>query len=267
MVLKRERKGRILYLTLNRPESRNAIDPEMVLSLVAAWEEYRDDKGLRCAVVTGSGDKAFSAGADLEKLVPIFTGARMPESEAEKKVKNDPTLLNRALLRDFELYKPVVAAVNGYAIGAGLEILYATDIRIAAEGVKFGLQEVKWAIFPSGGSSVYLPRQIPYARAMEILLTGELVEANEALGFGLVNRVVPGERLLEEAERYAKIIAKNGPLALWAVKKAVRENSGLTIREALQRESDIAAPVFSSKDACEGPKAFKEKREPQYTGE
>ena len=198
MVLKQEKKGHIFYLTLNRPESRNAIDPDMVLSLVAAWETYMDDRNLRCAVVTGSGDRAFCAGADLEKLVPIVTGAKTPVSDAEKKVKNDPTLLNRALLRNFELYKPVIAAVNGYAIGGGLEILYSTDIRIAAQGARFGLQEVKWAIFPAGGSSVRLPQQLPYARAMELLLTGELIDAEEAYRLGFLNRVVAPEKVMED---------------------------------------------------------------------
>jgi enoyl-CoA hydratase len=267
MVLKYEKKNQIVYLTLNRPEARNAIDPELVLNLVAAWEEYKNDRSLRCAIVTGEGDKAFCAGADLGKLIPIVTGAKDAETDAERQIQNDPGLIDRALLRDFEIYKPIISAINGYAIGGGLELLYSTDIRIACEEARFGLQEVKWSVFPSGGSSVHLPRQISYAKAMEILITGELISAEEALNFGLVNRVVHREHLMEESERYASIIVKNGPLATSAIKRAVLNNIGLPIREALQKETEIAASVFASKDAREGPKAFKEKREPKYIGE
>jgi enoyl-CoA hydratase len=146
-------------------------------------------------------------------------------------------------------------------------MLYSTDLRIAAEGVKLGLQEVKWAIFPMTGSSVKLPRQLPYARAMELLLTGELMDAQEAYELGFLNRVVPRGQVMEEAERFARIIADNGPLAVSAIKKAVLQNIGLTTEEGLAREAEIAAPVFMTKDAQEGPRAFKEKRKPQYRGE
>lgn len=266
MLIYKKRKG-IAYLTLNRPEARNAIDPDLAVELAAAWEDYRNDKDMRCAIITGAGDKAFCAGADLGKLIPLFTGAKQPESEADQKIMKDPSISNRALLRNFELYKPVVAAINGHAIAGGLEFLYSTDIRISCPEAKFGLQEVKWAIFPMGGSSVRLPRQLPYARAMEILLTGELIDAHEALKLGFLNRVVDRDRVMEEAQRYADIIASNGPLAVSAIKKAVLTNSGMTIAEGLARELEIAMPVFATKDAREGPRAFKEKRKPKYVGE
>jgi enoyl-CoA hydratase len=261
-----EKKEGIAYLTLNRPEARNALDPETILDLIGAWEDYRDDKDMRCASITGAGDKAFCSGADLGKLIPLFTGAKKPESEVEKKVAQDPLVASKALLKGFELYKPVIAAINGHAIAGGMEMLYSTDIRIAAEDAKFGLQEVKWAIFPMTGSSVKLPRQLPYARTMEILLTGELMDANEAFQFGFVNRVVPKGQVMEEAERFARIIADNGPLAVTAIKKAVLANIGLTLAEGLAKEVEIAAPVFMTEDAKEGPRAFKEKRKPQYRG-
>jgi enoyl-CoA hydratase len=266
VLIYKKRKG-IAYLTLNRPEARNAIDPDLAVELAAAWEDYRNDKDMRCAIITGAGDKAFCAGADLGKLIPLFTGAKQPESEADQKIMKDPSISNRALLRNFELYKPVVAAINGHAIAGGLEFLYSTDIRISCPEAKFGLQEVKWAIFPMGGSSVRLPRQLPYARAMEILLTGELIDAHEALKLGFLNRVVDRDRVMEEAQRYADIIASNGPLAVSAIKKAVLTNSGMTIAEGLARELEIAMPVFATKDAREGPRAFKEKRKPKYVGE
>jgi enoyl-CoA hydratase len=147
-----------------------------------------------------------------------------------------------------------------------MELLYSTDIRIASENARFGLQEVKWAIFPMGGSSVKLPRQIPYAKAMEILLTGELIDAREAYRLGFINRVLPQDKVMEEAERIAGIIVENGPLAVTAVKKAVLSNTGLTLHEGLAKEMEIAMPVFMSDDVKEGPRAFKEKRKPVFKG-
>jgi len=266
MALTVEKKDGILYLTIDRPEARNALDPETVVQLIDAWTEYRDDDALRCAIITGAGDKAFCAGADLGKLIPLFTGARKPETDVEKRVASDPQAAGKALLRDFELFKPVIAAVNGHAIAGGMEILYSTDIRVAAEDARFGLQEVKWSIFPMMGSSIKLPRQLPYARTMEILLTGELMSAQEALQLGFLNRVVPRERVMEEAERFARVIAGNGPLAVRALKKAVLAGIGLPLKEGLAKELEIGFPVFMSEDAKEGPRAFKEKRKPVFKG-
>jgi enoyl-CoA hydratase len=266
MPLLYEKKDHIAYLTLNRPEAHNAVDPEMVLELLAAWEDYRDDDHLRCAVITGAGDQSFCAGADLGKLIPLFTGARQPETEADRRIQADPTLSMRAFLRDFELFKPVVAAVNGNAIAGGFELLYGADIRVAAENARFGLQEVKWAVYPAGGSTVRLPRQIPYAKAMEILLTGELMDAGEALHWGFVNRVLPQDQVMAEAQKVAEIIVKNGPLAVANVKQAVQETIGMPLKQGLAREMELAIPVFLSRDAQEGPRAFKEKREPVFKG-
>jgi len=261
-----EKKDGIAYLTLNRPEAHNAIDPETVLELVDAWTDYRDDEKLRCAIITGAGDKVFSSGADLTKLIPLFTGARQPETEADKKVQQNPALPQQAMLRDFELHKPVIAAINGKAIAGGMELLYSTDIRIAAEGTQFGLQEVKWAIVPLMGSSIKLPRQLPYARAMEILLTGELMDAEEAYRFGFINRIVPPDQVMAEAERFAKIIVENGPLAVKAIKQSVLTGIGKPLAEGLAKEMELGIPVFLSEDAREGPRAFKEKRKPNYKG-
>ena len=266
MSLLYEKRNHIAYLTLNRPEAHNAVDPETVLELAAAWEDYRDDGDLRCIILTGAGHESFCAGADLAKLIPLFTGARQPETNADHQVQADPTIAMRAFLRDFDLFKPVVAAVNGNAIAGGFELLYAADIRVASENARFGLQEVKWSVFPAGGSTVRLPRQMPYARAMEMLLTGELIDARQALQWGFVNRVVGQDRLMEAAQKYAEIIARNGPLAVRNVKKAVLESTGMPLKEGLNREMELAVPVFMSRDAQEGPRAFKEKREPVFKG-
>ncbi len=266
MALIYEKRNRIAYITLNRPEAHNAVDPETVLALAAAWKDVSEDKEVRCAILTGAGDKSFCSGADLGKLIPLMTGARQPETEADRAVVADPTAMFKAFLRGVTLDKPVVAAINGTAIAGGMEILYSTDIRIAASGSKFALQEVKWSIFPMMGSSVHLPRQIPFAKAMEVLLTGELVDADDMLAWGFLNKVVPRDKVLEEAERYATMISKNGPLAVTALKKAVLKNAGLSTDAALQEEMNIALPVFMSRDAKEGPRAFKEKREPNFQG-
>jgi enoyl-CoA hydratase len=266
MALMYEKKENIAYVILNRPEEHNALDPQTILDLIGVCEDYRDDDNLRCAIITGSGEETFCSGADLGKLISLFTGAKEPETEADKLIKQNPLLAHKAFLRDFKIQKPVIAAINGHAIAGGMELLYSTDIRIAAQGSRFGLQEVKWAIFPMGGSSVKLPRQIPYARAMELLLTGELMDAEEALHLGFINRVVPAKQVMKEAERVAGLIVRNGPLAVTAIKKAVLANIGLTLQEGLLRELEIAMPVFLSEDAKEGPRAFKEKRDPQYRG-
>jgi len=202
-----EKRGGIAYITLNRPEARNSFDPEMLVQLAEAWDEYREDNDLRCAILTGAGEKAFCAGADLGRLIPLMTGARKAETEADRKVQENPGLMNTAILRDFNLDKPVVAAINGHAIAGGLEFLYSTDIRIACPEAMFGLQEVKWAIFPLGGSSVHLPRQFPYVKAMEMLLTGELISAEEALAAGFINRIAARDQVMAEAEKTASQIA------------------------------------------------------------
>jgi len=262
-----EKKKHIAYLTLNRPEKHNAINIEMGRLLREAWEEYRDDKNLRCAILTGKG-KSFCSGADLGDITPLFTGAKKPQNEFEESMVNDPDSRGIPLLMSGWLHKPVVAAINGSAIAGGMEFLYGTDIRVASSEAKFGLQEVKWAVFPSGGSSVKLPRQMTYCQAMELMLTGELISAERALELGFVNKVVAPQNVMEEAKRYADIISKNGPLAVAAVKESVMKSWGKPLQEALQIEKDIVERrVHKSKDAREGPRAFKEKRPPIYLGE
>jgi enoyl-CoA hydratase len=266
MALIYEKKNSIAYITLNRPEAQNSFDPETVVEIVDAWKDYREDDSLRCAILTGAGTEVFSSGADLKRLIPLITGARQPETEADKLIQKDPYMTQKAFLRTTKIFKPIIAAINGTAIAGGFEILYATDIRIASEEAKFGLQEAKWSIVPMMGSTVKLPRQIPYAKAMEIMLTGELIDAQEALRLGFINKVVPKGQVMEEAQRYANIIAKNGPLAIKAIKQGVLEGIGLPLKDGLAKELEYGIPVFLSEDAKEGPRAFKEKREPKFQG-
>ncbi len=262
-----EKKGNIAYLTFNRPEAHNAIDPETVIALVKAWKDYREDKDCRCAILTGAGEHAFCTGLDLGTTIPILTNARPPESDGERALADDPRLVDEATLRNFELYKPVISAINGFAIAAGMEMVQATDIRIASENARFGLQEAKWGLFPLGGSTVRLPRQVPYCKAMEIMLTGDLIDAEEALRIGFINRVVTKDRLMEEVETIANRIIRNAPLSLRNIKESVTACTGLTIPEGLEKEYKLGWDVFHSKDAKEGPRAFMEKREPRFKGE
>jgi enoyl-CoA hydratase len=261
-----EKRDGVAYITFNRPERHNAWDAETMVRLSEAWRDFRDDDDLRVAIVTGAGDKAFSVGADLEKLIPLWTGARQPQDDWERRVVEDRSIAQPATLRGFRLYKPVIAAVNGFCLAGGAELLWGTDIRIAAEHASFGLSEVKRAIVPAGGSMVRLARQVPYCKAMELLLTGDRIPAEEAYRIGLVNYMVPAAEVMPTAEKFARTLAANGPLALRKIKEAVIETSGVPLKEAYKIETACADEVMRSEDAKEGPRAFMEKREPRYTG-
>jgi enoyl-CoA hydratase len=261
-----EKQGHIAVITLNRPEALNALSPEMICQLADHWKEVRDNPEIRVAVVTGAGPKSFCSGADLGQLIPLFNGSRTPQNEFEKRVVADSSLTGIGILRDFDTVKPVIAAVNGFAIAGGCEMLQGTDIRVASDKARFGVQEVKWAIFPGGGSTVRLPQQIPYCRAMELLITGDLLSAQEAFDIGLINKVVAPEKVMDAAMEYAVKIARNGPIAVQAIRRSARECLGHPEKEAMAMESKFSGPVFRTEDAVEGPRAFMEKREPVFKG-
>jgi enoyl-CoA hydratase len=223
----------IALITLNRPEARNALNPEVAVRLAEAWEAVRDDDDVRVAILTGVGS-AFCAGADLGQLIPLYSGARKPENAWDERIVADRYLTRRALLRDFDPGKPVIAAINGHAIAGGMEIVQGTDIRVSVPEAKFGVQEVKWAIFPAGGSTVRLPNQLPFAKAMELLLTGDLVTADEALQLGFLNYVTADP--LVKAREIAAKIAANGPIAVRAIRRSARACLGLPEAEALKLE-------------------------------
>ncbi len=255
--------GHIARITLNRPDARNAINPEVACRLADAWQDVRDNDAVRVAILTGTGS-AFCAGADLGQLIPMVSGTRKPENEWDERVASEPGITSRALLRNFDTEKPVIAAINGHAIAGGMEIVQGTDIRVSVPEAKFGVQEVKWAIFPAGGSTVRLPVQLPYAKAMELLLTGDLISADEALELGFLNYVTADP--LAKADEIAGKIAANGPLAVRAIRASVKECLGKPEADAMKIESRISGPVFQTEDAKEGPRAFMEKRAPQYQG-
>lgn len=262
-----EKRDGIAYLTMDRPERRNALSPQMIVEMTNAWRDFRDDKEARVAVLTGTGDKAFCSGADLGLLIPLLSRAREPENEYDEALLKDRSLMQTALLRDFELYKPVIAAVNGFALAGGMEILQATDLRISAPNSEYGLSEVMRGIVPAGGSLVRLARQIPYCKAMQILLVGDRVGADEALQMGFINEIVPADQLMARATELAERIAENGPLAVAACKEAVIRTSGLPLQDAFKIENEVGGRVMRSKDAREGPLAFMEKRKPVFKGE
>lgn len=261
-----EKKDGVALVTMNRPEVRNAINAEMLVRLADAWQDINDDPDVRVAILTGAGDQAFCAGADLDKLVRMMQGLRPPETEFDQRIKDDVSLIYKGLLRNYQVAKPLIAAVKGYCVAGGSELLTTTDIRIAADDARFGLAEVKWSLFPMGGSTVRLPRQISYCNAMEILLTGEQVTAADALRMGLINKLLPAAQVMPEAWRYADIINANGPLAVQAVKRSVVVGLALSPEQALEKELEIGIPVSLSEDCREGTRAFKEKRKPVFKG-
>jgi enoyl-CoA hydratase len=229
----------------------------MCLAMADAWEEFAADDAVRVVVVTGAGDRAFCAGADLKTLLPLILSGGFQEGVGAE---------GNVFAKSVPLYKPVIAAVNGDAIAGGTEILQFTDLRVAVEEARFGLQEVRWALFPAGGSTVRLVRQIPYCHAMEILLTGRLLTAHDALEIGLINRVVPRADLESVVDEWTTKLLRNGPVAMQKVKQAVLATQGHPFPEAFRIEAEIAQSVFQTEDAREGPRAFTEKRDPVYHG-
>lgn len=257
-----EREGHILIVTLNRPEAKNALSAGMLAGMYKAWRMLEEDPELRVAILTGRGD-VFCAGADLKSM-----GAGEKDDEFQKLMEAVPDIHWQALLRHNRPGKPVIAAVEGYAVAGGTEILQGTDIRVAAEDAIFGVTEARRGLFPLGGSSVRLRRQIPYTFAAEILLTGRHVTAAEALRFGLVGRLVPRGQALAEAKKIAAEICENAPLSIRALMRVLREvDESYAESDALAKELEIGTPVFMTKDAREGMKAFAEKRKPVYKGE
>jgi len=257
-----ERDGHVLTVTLNRPEAKNALSAGMLAGMYRAWRMLDDDAALRVAILTGRGD-VFCAGADLKSM-----GAGETDDEFMQLMSEVPDIHWQALLRHNRPMKPIIAAVEGFAVAGGTEILQGTDIRVAGEGAIFGVTEARRGLFPLGGSSVRLRRQIPYTLAAEILLTGRHVTAQEALAFGLIGRIVPNGQAVAEARKIAAEICANGPLSIKALMRMLREiDESYSEADALVKELEIGGPVFASKDAREGPRAFAEKRKPVYRGE
>jgi enoyl-CoA hydratase len=250
--LRYEKRGPVALVTIDRPAAMNSLTREMLVGLDVAFADVQADPELRVAVLAATGERAFCAGMDLVDAIPLLTsGDDMGFSDPTKRQLSD-------------VFKPVIAAVNGACIAGGLELLLGTDLRIAAEHATFGLGEVRWGLVPLGGSHVRLTRQVPWAVAMELLLTGEPIDARRACEVGLVNRVVPAGEALPAALALAEKIARNGPLAVRTAKEiAVR---ALALEPGFVLEKALGARVLASADAREGPRAFAEKRRPKFEG-
>ncbi|MFK0299722.1 enoyl-CoA hydratase/isomerase family protein [Brevundimonas sp. NPDC090276] len=262
-----ENDGGVAMVTLNRPEKHNALNAEMMVRLAEAWDEIAQDDSVRVVLLTGAGERAFCAGADLGSLAPLATGARAPETVFEKRwVDEHQSLVDRALLRRTDFHKPVVAAVNGLAVAAGFELMLSADLRVASTASTFQLSEVRHGLIPSGGSLARLPRQIGWTNAMEIILAASVIEADRALPMGLINRIVAPTDVRVTARALCDRIAEGAPLALTKAKEAVLCSSGRGLPEAFEIEQACQAVVMASQDAREGPLAFMERRAPQFTG-
>lgn len=288
-----EREGPVAIVILNRPEAKNALSLEMMARLADAWVEIDSDPEIRVAILTGAGG-VFCAGADLKEMHgdqsanpyhkrfmdrPSLEAAiaeakaagetdRVEDLAMELSSRTDETPLHwKAFLRDYRLKKPLIAAVEGHALGGGTEILQGTDIRIAGRTATFGLTEAKWGLFPLGGSTVRLVRQIGYSKAIELLLVARSISAEEALEAGLIGHVVEAGQAMDKAREMAATIASNGPFAVQQILASVRAAECLPECEAMATVDHYGLPVLYSKDAREGAKAFRERRRPQFNGE
>ncbi|GAA5232635.1 enoyl-CoA hydratase/isomerase family protein [Verticiella sediminum] len=250
--------GHVATIVLNRPDSMNAVDPAMRVELHAAWDRIRTDPQIRVAVVTGAGEKAFCVGSDLKRTMPT---SDTPAQQVYGDVRGAGSLI-----ANLRTDKPMIAAINGYAMGGGMELALACDIRICSENAQFALSEVRVGSMPGAGGTVRLPRYIGRSDAMMMLLTGERVDAAEALRVGLVSRVHAQAELSEAAQALAQQIAGNAPLSVRAVKRMVLQGQDMPLDAAMDAERNAFGLLYNSEDRIEGRKAFAEKRTPQFSG-
>lgn len=256
-----EKRGRIAYVTINRPEAMNALGLDHSRELTQIWLDFRDDPDAWVAILTGAGDKAFCAGADLKTYTPSL-GARTPYE-----VRQEANRLGfGGITRGLEIWKPIIAAVNGYALAGGLELALACDIRLASENAQFGCAEVRRGFHHCDGGTVRLPLIVGLGNALKMQLTGESIDAQEALRIGLVSEMVPLKDLTATAERYAAMIIRNGPLGVRSAKESMLRSLGRVLEDALRFENILFSTLTQTEDYKEGPRAFAEKREPVWKG-
>jgi len=248
-----KREGRIAIFTINRPEAFNMVNVQIFQELHERMVEFRDDPELWVGIITGARTRAFSAGADVKDILPFA-----------REHRDKPEALPPSIMRGLDVWKPLVAAINGMALGGGLEIALACDIRIASEKTRFGTPEVNLGVIPGWGGTQRLPRMLPWCKAAELLLTGRPIDAQEAYRIGLVNKVVPQEQVMPEAREWAEAICQAGPLAVWAAKEAMVRGSSMTLEDGLRLESALFNRVLGTEDFNEGITAYAEKRKPVF---
>jgi enoyl-CoA hydratase/carnithine racemase len=256
-----ERRGNTAHITINRPQAMNALGPDQHHGMIQIWEEFRDDSEALVAILSGAGDRAFCAGADLKTYTPLL---------AERDIYDTRQDSNRygfgGITRGLEIWKPIIAAVNGYALAGGLELALACDIRIASDSARFGCSEVQRGFHHCDGGTVRLPLIVGLGNALKMQLTGEAINAQEALRIGLVSQVVSQNELIPTAERMADLIASNGPLGVRSAKESMLRSLGRALEDALRFENILFSTLTRTEDYREGPKAFAEKRPPVWQG-
>ena len=253
MAVDYKKEGRIAIFTLNRPEALNSVNVQLARELHEALVDFRDDPELWVGIITGAGEKAFSAGADIKDMIPFL-----------QEHWGSPWAMPTNHTRGLELWKPLIAAINGLALGGGLEIALACDIRIASETARLGTPEVNLGLIPGWGGTQRLPRMIPWCKAAEILLLGRPIDAQEAYRIGLVNKVVPPQEVMPTAKKWAEAICQVGPLGVRAAKEAMIRGTSVSLEEGLRLENMLMMSLMNTEDYKEGTRAFTEKRKPNF---
>jgi E-phenylitaconyl-CoA hydratase len=253
MAIESEKDGRIAVFTINRPEARNALKMETLRELQEVMTDFRDDPELWVGIVTGAGEKAFCGGADIKDTLSFM-----------KEHRGDPEAFPPTIMRGLELWKPLIAAINGSAYGGGLELALACDLRIASETARLGTTEVNLGLIPGWGGTQRLPRMVPWCKAAEILLMGRVIDAQEAYRIGLVNKVVPQAEVISTAKEWAQLICQAAPLAVRAAKEAMVKGYSMSLEDGLKLENSLVTSVLGTEDFTEGTTAFVEKRKPSY---
>ena len=256
----------VAVVTIDRPAQANSLDPLTLCELAAAWRRIADDPDIRCAVLTGAGERVFCAGMDMKTTIPAaqrFARGERVDEETFEGLRNVAT----ALLAGFDLGTPLVCAINGHARAGGFDLMLASEMRFAVPQATFALEEVALGLYPTGNATVLLPRQIGWVHAHELLLTARPITAQRALEIGLINRIVAPEALMATALDTADAIAANAPLAVRETRRGVREILHLSLAEAYERQEQLGRPLRRTQDAREAQRAFVEKRRPLWQGQ